>query len=47
MNKKLDLYAIYLTYPLSGADIQDALKITLSKGIETMLYLSSARKHRL
>lgn len=38
MNTRLDLYAIYLTKPLSVAEIQKALKITLSKGIETMLY---------
>ncbi len=38
MNQKLDLYAIYLTRSLSSAEIEIALKITLSKGIETMLY---------
>lgn len=38
MNTKLDLYAIYLTKSLSNAEIEKALNITLSKGIETMLY---------
>jgi uncharacterized Rmd1/YagE family protein len=42
MNEKLELYAIYLTEPLSSAEIEKALNIKLSKGMETMLYAEIA-----
>ncbi len=38
MNEKLELYAIYLTKPLSSTEIEKALNIKLNKGMETMLY---------
>lgn len=38
MNRKLDLYAIYLTQPLNSNEIENVLNITLKKGIESMLY---------
>jgi uncharacterized Rmd1/YagE family protein len=38
MNEKLYLYAIYLTKSLSTAEIEQALGIKLTKGIESMLY---------
>lgn len=38
MNEKLYLYAIYLTKSLSTSEIEQALNIKLTKGIETMQY---------
>ncbi len=38
MNEKLYLYTIYLTKSLSNAEIEQALGIKLTKGIESMFY---------
>ncbi|WP_309500277.1 hypothetical protein [Sulfurovum sp.] len=38
MNEKLYLYAIYLTKSLTNTEIEQALNVKLTKGIESMLY---------
>lgn len=38
MNDRLDLYAVYLSKPLTHSAIEKVLDTTLKKGIETMFY---------